>query len=154
MRELWCILDARKRGAELLEQGELVASKRTAARMSAGEVAQVDKELPAEATTGGGRSLWEESCKQHHRDRYAQENAKRRVKKRRGIIGHDIVDVRCEGEVHRRQEAERADLRLRHDETASQHQRCERYRHRRKVDGKRHQVELGRENRDRRDEHG
>ena len=46
-------------------------------------------------------------------------------------------------------QAERTDLRLRHDETAGQHEGRERYRHRRKVDGKRHQVELGRENRDR-----
>src|SRR5712672_31211 len=154
MRNSWFILDARQRGPELLDQSRLVASKRRVARASAGEVAQVDNELPAEATSRGGGGLREESCEQHHRDRYADENRKRRVEKCGRIIGHDIVDVRCEGEIHSRQETERADLRLRHDETASQHPRCERDRHRRKVDGQRHQVELGRENRERCDEHG
>src|SRR6266403_4916774 len=124
MRDLWFIFDARKRSPELFKQGPLVTSKGRAARVSACEVAQVDKELPAEATACISRGLGKKRCKQHHRDRYAYEDGKRRVKKRRGIIGHDIVDVRCEGEVHGRQEAERADLRLRHDETASQHQRC------------------------------
>src|SRR6266700_7248185 len=136
MRDLWFIFGARKRGPELFEQGALVTSKSGGPRLVAGKEAQVDTELPEEATTSVGRGLGEEGRKQHHRDRYAYEDGKRRVKKRHGIIGHDIVDVRCEGEVHGRQEAERADLRLRHDETASQHQRCERYRHRRKVDGK------------------
>src|SRR5712691_13394310 len=103
------------------------------ARASVGEITQVNKKLPAEATTCVSRRLGEEGCKQHHRDRYAYEDGKRRVKKRDGIIGHDIVDARCEGEVHGRQEAERADARLRHDETASQQQRCKRYRHRSKV---------------------
>src|SRR5712664_3875908 len=135
MRDPWFIFDARKRSPELFKQGTLVTSKGRAARASAGEVAQVDRELPAEAITCISRGLGEESCKQHHRDRYAYEDGKRRVKKRHGIIGHDIVDIRCEDEVHGRQEAEGADLRLRNDKTASQHQRCERYRHRRKVDG-------------------
>src|SRR5712692_3211916 len=111
MRNSWFILDARKRGPELLKRSELVASKRRAARASAGEVAQVDEELPAEATTRGGRGLGKEGCKQHHCDRYAHEDSERRVEKRRGIIGHDVVDVRREGEVHGRQEAERADAR-------------------------------------------
>src|SRR5882672_5372904 len=136
MRDLWFIFNARKRGPELFEQGALVTSKSRGAKTSA------------------GRGLGEEGRKQHHRDRYSYEDGKRRVEKRRGIIGHDIVDVRREGEVHGRQEAERADLRLRHDETATQYQRRKRYGHRRKVDGERHQVELGRENRNRRDEHG
>src|SRR6267154_2177390 len=111
MRYSWFILDARQRGPELLDQSRLVASKRRAARASAGEVAQVDNELPAEATIRGGRGLGEESGEQHHRDRYADENRKRRVEKCGRIISHDIVDVRCEGEIHDRQETERADLR-------------------------------------------
>src|SRR4051812_1790379 len=109
MRDFWFIFYARKRGPELLEQGELVTAKRRAARASAREVAQVDKELPAEAASCEGRRLGEEDRKQHHRDRYANENSKRRVKKRRGVIDHDVVDVRREGEVDGRQEAERAD---------------------------------------------
>src|SRR5438128_10518857 len=124
MRGLLVMLEGCKRGSELFERGALITSKGKAARASAAEVAQVDTELPEEATTSVGRGLGEEGRKQHHRDRYAYEDSKRRVKKRHGIIGHDIIDVRCEGEVHGRQEAEGADLRLRHDETASQHQRC------------------------------
>src|SRR5260370_25340018 len=100
MRELRFIFDTRKRGPELFEQGELITSMRRAARASAREVAQVDKELPAEAMTCAGRGLGGEDCKQHDRDRYANEDSKRRVKKRRAVIGHDIVDVRREGEVH------------------------------------------------------
>src|SRR2546430_2505583 len=85
----------------------------TAARARADEAAQVDKELHAEAPSCEGGSLGEERCKQHHGDCYAYEDGKRRVKKRDGIVGHDIVDARCEGEVHGRQHPERADLRLR-----------------------------------------
>src|SRR4051812_23987958 len=95
--------------------------------MSAAEVAQVDRELPEETTTCVSRRLGEESREQHHRDRYSYEDGKRRVEKPHGIIGHDIVDVRCEGEVHGRQEAEGANTWLRHDETARQQQRCERH---------------------------
>src|ERR1700756_5918660 len=109
MRDLLFIFDARKRSPELFKQGALVTSKGRAATASAGEIAQVDKELPVEATTCIGRGLGEESCKQHHRDCYAHEDGKRRVEKRHGIIGHHIGDVRCEGEVHDRQAAERAD---------------------------------------------
>jgi hypothetical protein len=42
MRGLWFIFDARKRSPELFEQGALITSKSKGARMSAGEVAQVD----------------------------------------------------------------------------------------------------------------
>src|SRR4029453_19319657 len=140
MRELWFIFDPGQRGAKLFEQGKQITSKSRTARASTGEVAQVYEELPAEATICVSAGLREENCKQHHRDRYSYENSKRRVKKRCGIIGHYIVDFRCEGEIQGRKEAERADARLRHDETASQHQRCKRDRHRGKVDGKRHQV--------------
>src|SRR4051812_12823640 len=107
MRELWCILDAHKRGRELLEQGELIASKRRAARASAGDVAQMHKELSVESASCEGRGLGKERRKQHHRNRYADEDSKRCIKKRCGVIDHDIVDVRREGEVDGRQEAER-----------------------------------------------
>src|SRR5882724_11989345 len=97
MRELWFIFDARKRGPELFEQGELVTSKSGTARVSVGEVAHVDQELPAEATTCINRGLGEENCKQHHRDRYAYEDGKRRVKKRHGEGGLVFMTrpVRC-----------------------------------------------------------
>src|SRR4051812_46813226 len=108
----------------------MVASKRGAARASAGEVAEVDQELPAKATISVSRGLGEESCKQHQRHRYADENGKERIQKSSGVVRHNVVDVRCEGEIRGRQKAERANAWLRHDETASQHQRGERHRHR------------------------
>src|SRR5262249_57226165 len=117
MRDLWFALHARKRGSELFEQGSLVTSKSRAARASAAEVAQMDQELPAEATTREGRGLGKEDRKQHHRDCYPYQDGKRRVEKPRSIIGHHIADVRCEREIHGRQEAERSDARLCHDET-------------------------------------
>jgi len=89
----------------------------------------VDHELPAKAANCEGGGLGKERSKQHHRNRYAYENGKGRVQKCNGVVGHDVVDVRREGEVHGGQEAERADLRLGHDEAAGQHERCERYRH-------------------------
>jgi len=95
------------------------ARTRGPAAGGAGKVTQVDHELPAEATNCEGGGLGEESCKQHHRNRYAYENGKGRVQKCNGVVGHGVVDVRCEGEVHGRQEAELTDARLRHDETAS-----------------------------------
>ena len=80
MRDLWFIFDARKRGPELFEQGTLVTSMSRAARTSTGEVAQVEKELPAEAASCVGWGLREKNCKQNDRDRYAYEDSKRRVK--------------------------------------------------------------------------
>src|SRR5437763_10727838 len=105
MRDLRFIFDARKRGAELFEQGALVTSKRRAARASAGEVAQMDQELSAKATISVGRGLGEESCKQHQRHRYADENSQGRVQKCDGVVRHDVVDIRCEGEVRSHQKA-------------------------------------------------
>src|SRR6266700_4576636 len=134
MRGRWFTFDARKRGPELFEQSTLITSNSRAARTSASEVAQVDQELPAEAATCVGWGLREKNCKQNNRDRNAYEDSKRRVKEPHSIVNHDIVDIRCEHEVHGRQEAKRADARLCHYETASQHQRCERDRQRWKVD--------------------
>src|SRR5262249_35966109 len=106
MRELRLVFEARKRGPELFEQGEPIASKGLAASPSAGEITQVDAELPEEAATSGGRRLGEESRKKHHRDRYAYKDCKRGVEKRRGIIGHDIADVRSGREIHYSQDTE------------------------------------------------
>src|SRR5580704_14534990 len=51
MRELWFIFDAGQRGPELFAQGTLVTSKSRAARASTGKIAEVDKQLPAEAAS-------------------------------------------------------------------------------------------------------
>src|SRR3977135_2846296 len=100
MRDLWFISDAPKRGPELFQQGALVTSKSGGPRLVAGELAQVDRELPEEATTSVGWGLGEEGRKQHDRDRDAYEDSKRRVQKHHGVISHDIVNARCEDEVH------------------------------------------------------
>jgi hypothetical protein len=69
MRNLWFIFDARKRCPELFAQGTLVARKGGRAPGRANEVAQVDHELPAKATTREGRGLGKERRKEHHRKR-------------------------------------------------------------------------------------
>src|SRR5262249_50817215 len=131
MRDLWFALHARKRGSELFEQGSLVTSKSRAARASAAEVAQMDQELPADATTRQAVVLGKEARKPRHPYCFAYKAGNRRVEKPRSIIGHNIADVRSEREIHGRQEAGRSDARLCQDKTAGQHKRSERSRHRR-----------------------
>src|SRR5262245_41745591 len=105
MSKFWFLLDARERCPELLEQGATVTSKRRTTGVGAGEVTEVDNELPTEATSDGGRSLGEEGRKQHQSDDRTDEHGKRRVEKCRGIVGHHIVNVGYKGEVHGRQKA-------------------------------------------------
>src|SRR4029077_8684315 len=81
------ILHSSKGLAELFAQGTLVAWKRGRAAGGADKVAQVDHELPAEATNCEGGGLGKERRKQHHRNRYAYENGQGRVQKCNGVVG-------------------------------------------------------------------
>jgi len=82
MRNSWFILDVRQRGPKLLNTVRTGSIEAQGRKAGTGEVAQVDNELPAKRTSRGGRGLRRKVANRHHRDRYADENSKRRVEKR------------------------------------------------------------------------